>query len=320
MKDEKQINAINFHPFFGLRSPHLQMILSAFVPAGKSPPSAQWLVDVSNGDKLSCEVSTPPEWSYNDKTVVLIHGLGGSHLSRYMIRVARKFYHHGIKVVRVNLRGCGSGEGLAKTPYCAGNSQDVFNVVELLKTSFPDSEVFVVGFSLGGNIALKLAGELGNDADKYIKAIFAVCPPFDLERTVQSIQKPKYYLYHQYYLKNILKHTARWTNQKIRSLYEVDNVITGPSWGFKNAKEYYDQSSCKRYLNQICIPTIILSAEDDPFVSLKDLDRMGLSGDVRLYATRYGSHMGFLGSITQGRNFQWMDDLLLKWANNSFTL
>lgn len=317
MEDENQINPMNFRPFFGLRSPHLQMILSAFAPAGRSPPSTQWLVDVSNGDKLSCEVSTPQEWKHDGKTVVLIHGLGGSHLSRYMVRVARKCYHHGIKVVRVNLRGCGSGEGLAKTPYCAGNSQDVFRVLALLKTDFPDSDVFLIGFSLGGNIALKLAGELSNDASTCIKAVFAVCPPFDLERTVEAIQKPKYSLYHQYYLKNILKHAVRWTNQKIRSIYEFDDVITGPSWGFKNAKDYYDHSSCKRYLNQIRVPTIILAAEDDPFVSLGDLDKTGLSGDVRLYATKYGSHMGFLGSITQGRNFQWMDDLLLSWVTQT---
>lgn len=307
-----EIRKLNFQPFFGLRSKHLQMIISTFTPTGKAPYSKQWLVDMGDGDKLSCEISTPNDWKNNHKTIVMIHGLGGSHNSRYMIRIARKLYDKGNKIVRVNLRGCGSGYGLSKLPYCAGNSNDVIKVLEELKKESPDSEIFLIGFSLGGNIALKLASELGVDAPNLVKKVFAISPPFDLEQTVLLIQQKKHFLYHQYYLKNILKNASSFSLKKIHSIYEFDDIITGPSWGFSGAKDYYQHCSCKYFLHNIHVTCHILCAEDDPFVSLDDLKGITFSDHVHLWTTKYGSHMGFLGRT---KTFQWLDHLLSNWIH-----
>jgi uncharacterized protein len=301
---------LNFKPFFGVSSKHLQMIIAAFIPQGKAPNSQQWLVDIGKGDKISCLVSIPFNWKEHQKTIVLIHGLGGAHNSGYMVRMSRKLYKKGKKVVRVNLRGCGSGKGLSKLPYSAGNSDDILKVLQALKEETPRSEIFVIGFSLGANIALKLAGELGPDAEKLVKTFIAICPPFDLEHTVRLIERKKHRFYHRYYLNRIFKQSTPWTSQKFQSLYEFDDKITGPSWGFTGASDYYQNCSSKHFLSRICVTSHILSAEDDPFVSIEELKNISISNHVHLWTTKYGSHMGFLGRT----KLQWLDHLLLDWV------
>lgn len=312
------VRELKFKPLFGLSSRHLQMIVSAFTPPGKAPPSKQWLVDIGNGDKLSCEVSTPLSWQKNHKTIALIHGLGGSHSSRYMVRNSRKFFAKGYKAVRINLRGCGSGKGLSKLPYNAGNSNDILHVLQALKSENPESEITVIGFSLGANMALKLAGELSFDAEKFVKTFIAICPPLDLEQTVFSIQQRKYHLYHQYYFKKILEQARPWTTQKFRSIYEFDDKITGPVWGYRGAQEYYQSCSSKQFLHKIRVTSHLLCAEDDPFVPKNALEDLPLSNHVHLWKTKYGSHMGFLGITEQAWKFQWMDHLLSNWIENKF--
>lgn len=304
-----EIKQLSFLPFWGLSSKHLQMILAAFMPQKRTVDSIQKLVSVGKEDQLSCEISIPGSWKHNDQTIVLIHGLGGSHSSNYMVRMARKLYEMGHKVVRANLRNCGSGKELSKQPYHAGNSEDIFEVLRILKIEFPRSNISMIGFSLGGNIALKLAGELGTEAGNYLSKVIAICPPFDLERTVRLIEKNSFYL--QYYLKSIYKQSIPWTTKKFQSLYEFDDKITGPSWGYSGAKEYYDNCSSRHFLSRIDVATHILCAEDDPFVSINHLDKIALSPSVQLYTTKYGSHMGFIGR----KKLRWLDDLLLSWVN-----
>jgi uncharacterized protein len=307
-----RIQNLHFKPFLGLSSRHLQMIISTIVPSGKAPPSQQWLIDIGNEDKLSCEVSVPPNWRKSDKTILLIHGLGGSHASRYMVRMARKLYNRGNKVVRVNLRGCGSGKGLSKLLYNAGNSQDLLKIFLLLNEEFPDSAVTLIGFSLGGSIALKLGGELTEETKHVVKTIIAICPPFDLERTVLAMQEKKNYIYHQYYLKGIYKQAG--TTQKFQSVYDYDDKVTGPTWGFIGAQDYYKINSSKNFIDKISVACHILCAEDDPFVSIEALEEIALPENVHLWTTKYGSHMGFLGR----KEFQWLDHLLLKWIKEDF--
>lgn len=306
---------LNFQPLFGMSSKHLQMIISNFIPVKNTPPSTQLLIDVGNDDKLSCEVSTPLNWKKNDKTIVMIHGLGGSHESRYMVRIAGKMYDKGYKAVRINLRGCGSGKGLSKLPYCAGTSADILKVLLVLKKEAPDSEIIVIGFSLGGNIALKLAGELGLEAKDLVKVFFAICPPFDLEQTVLAIEQRKYWIYHRYYLKKILEQTTSWTTQAFRSIYDFDDKITAPSWGYSGAKDYYQNCSSKHFLNKIRVTSHFIFAEDDPFVSLDSLKDITPSDQVHIWTSKHGSHMGFLGKTNKPWKFQWIDQLLENWID-----
>ncbi|MBA3238378.1 MAG: alpha/beta fold hydrolase [Parachlamydiaceae bacterium] len=307
---------LKFTPTLGITSKNFQMIISTCLPKGQEPPSEHILIDLGEGDQLSCQISTPVNWKTNGKTIVLIHGLGGSHSSRYMVRMARKLYARNDKVVRVNLRNCGSGVGLSKRPYCGGNSHDIQKVLEYLKKQSPDSDIQLIGYSLGGNIALKLAGELGQEADRLIKTVIAVCAPYNLEHAVESIQKKENRIYHSYFLKSILKGSHRWTSEKIHTIFEFDEKVTGPSWGYAGAKEYYHSCSCEHFLTNIRCETHLLFARDDPFVCIEKFKKVSFSEYVFPWFSDHGSHMGFLGSTKS--EFQWMDSLLLNWTEGDF--
>lgn len=308
------IRNFTFKPGFGLSSKHLQMIISAYLPGGREPPSENWIVEIGRRDKLSCLVSTPPTWTDENKTIVLIHGMGGSASSRYMVRMARKLYARNDRVVRINLRNCGSGRGLSTLPYCAGNSSDIFKILLKLKDKHPRSNIQLIGYSLGGNISLKLAGELGRKSYELADRFIAVCPPLNLAESVEAILDHKNRFYHSYYLRNILKQGKPWIKKNVRSLYQLDDRFTGPLWGFENADEYYNKCSCINFLSSINQEAHILIARDDPFVPLTSLQEVEISKDVTIWASDYGSHMGFLGPLSW-QKFQWMDQLLLKLTN-----
>jgi uncharacterized protein len=141
-----------FHPL--LTDPHLQTIVAAKVTFAREPLSTTCLVELPDGDRIALEVSTPTGWQPDDPTVVMLHGLCGCHRSPYMQRLARKLWRSGLRAVRMNLRGCGSGRGLARYPYHSGRSADVLAVLENLLQTTPQSPVTLIGFSLGGNIVL----------------------------------------------------------------------------------------------------------------------------------------------------------------------
>jgi predicted alpha/beta-fold hydrolase len=305
------IKKLNFKPFWGLSSKHLQILLSSYSWTGKAPPSKQCLVDIGNGDQLSCEVSTPLNWD-EKTTIALVHGLSGSHESNYMIRMARKLYHKGYKVVRINLRGCGSGVGLSKLPSGAGNSRDLLKVLHSVKEENPNTHILLIGFSLGGNTTLKLAGELGEEAKKLVKKFIAVCPPLDLEETARLIQQPKHFFYHYYYISRLRKQAKAWIKTAIRTIHDYDEAISAPLWGFKDAHDYYSKCSSIRFLDKIRCETHIVLAEDDPFISPDILKKCDLPDCIHVWLTPHGGHLGFLGRP----RWQWMDDLLLQWVKD----
>lgn len=280
---------MSFDTHHWLKSPHIQMVGAYFWPPGSPPPSKTELIDIGNGDKLACEVSTPSNY---EKTVILIHGLGGCSESPFMIRIGRKIYEKGLRVVRVNLRNCGIGKGLSQLPYNGGNSQDLDKVVRHFK-----GPITVIGFSMGGNIALKMAAE---DPDLKVK-IIAICPAYDLLYSVKNIDHSPFY--HKYYLKHLLKTSLPWSADKnISTIYEFDQKVTAPLWGFKNPEEYYESASAK--LNLITQPHTLLFSEDDPFIKPPQSIKNG-----ELVVTPFGSHMGF---IAKNPLRFWLDEFILE--------
>ena len=154
-------------------------------------------------------LSTPLSWTSSQKTILLIHGMGGSHAANYMVRMSRKFYEKGYRTLRINLRGIGPGAALAQRPYHGGSSDDILQVVQALKDQTPDTSIVLIGYSLGGNIALKLVGELGEKADSLLAQTIAICPPIDLSQTVQSLLNSTNRFYHRYYVKRLKKMGSR---------------------------------------------------------------------------------------------------------------
>lgn len=289
----------------------MQTVLGAFKKPVLPAPTKSWHVPVGNGDFLCCECSIPDAFT---KIVVLVHGLGGSHASNYMIRMSRKLYDKKIMAVRVNLRGCGTGVALSSLPYHGGRSDDILAVLKALKAQYPTKDIDLVGFSLGANIVLKLAGELSSGVSTYIRSIIAVCPPLDLAHTVARMQQKKYGIYHSYFLKKVCQQAKPWVKTKINSIYDFDDKITARLWGFSGAEDYYKQSSSIHYLSSIQCPCRLLFAQDDPFIST-EIIKAASGMPVEVFTTKYGGHMGFLGKTTPEHNFQWLDQQLLEWLD-----
>ncbi|MCE2983645.1 MAG: alpha/beta fold hydrolase [Parachlamydia sp.] len=309
------IENLDFHPFPGLASPHLQTLLGTFSWGGEAPPSRQKIVSLGDGDALSCEISTPPDWDVGDKSLILVHGLGGSHASNYMVRLSRRFYQAGHRVVRINLRGSGSGRSHAQLPYHGGASLDVLKVLKQIKNETPASELVLIGFSLGGNIALKLAGEMDESPD-LLKHVIAVCPPIDLSNTVERLSLKSNLLYHRYFL-NLLRPTAKkWaTNYStIANMYDFDSHVTAKIWGFKNADDYYRYSSSCYCLPTIRPPCQILFAKDDPVIDHQCIFNTSLSPSTKVYLSNKGGHLGFIGQTPKRRMTFWLDSILEKWV------
>ena len=313
---QETIFKLAFKPFSGLKSPHLQTIAACFSPPGKSPPSTQKIIFLDDGDALCCEISTPAFWKENEKTIILIHGLGGCHQATYMIRLSRKFYTAGLRVVRVNMRSCGSGKEYAKRPYHGGLSNDIKQVVLDLKNETPFSPITIIGFSLGGNIALKLAGELGAANSDLVHSTIAICPPIDLAETAEIMARPINHLYNRYYMHHLDKLTKKWTlGHQFSNIFEFDKLVTAPIWGFSSPSEYYKKSSSGFLLDKIVHPCHILLCADDPFINYRTCLDFKRSQAVKIELSSYGGHMGFLGWADKEHGYYWLDHHLFKLIN-----
>lgn len=312
-----------FDPFPFIDNPHKQTIINSIINFMWEPPSDQKIVNLPDGDKISLEITTPREWKETDLTVFLVHGLCGSHKSPNLVRMARRLETLGIRAVRYNMRGCGSGRGLAKRNYHSGQSEDVFECLKVLKEETPDSNIVLAGFSLGGNIVLKLAGELNSLGHHFLKGVIAVSPPVELYSSVQMLGDPANAIYEKYFYK-ILRSDVHYRHKKFKDLpdirlprnlklYEFDQLYTAPISGFNSAIDYYNKCSAAHVVGDIGIPCKILLSEDDPIISAASLDAYQLPSNVSVFKTKKGGHMGYLGKPDGKNGFYWLDSLMIDW-------
>jgi hypothetical protein len=312
-----------FDPFPFLDDPHQQTILSSFLHVLFDPISECKIVPLADGDKLSIEITTPEGWKLNDVTVVMIHGLCGSHQSPYVVRMTKKLEPERIRVARVNLRGCGSSRGLAKRMYHAGRSEDLLAALKVLKEESPDSTFILIGYSLGGALVLKIAGELGPLAKIFFKKVIAINPPIDLHASVVRIGRPENSLYENYFIK-LLRDDVHYRHGKFKDLppvrlpenlkmYEFDQIYTAPYYGFRNAHDYYQKCTALHMIDEIALSCKVLLSEDDPLISSTTLDDLLLPSNIEVFKTKKGGHMGYLGNPKGERGLYWLDSLLMDW-------
>ena len=316
------VEADDFLPFPLLASGDLQSLLGTLLLT-REPRSERQLVELPDGDQLALEITTPRQWRPQDRTVVMIHGLCGCHRSPYLVRMAARLERLGVRAVRLNLRGCGSGEGLARGIYHSGSSGDVRAVLESLQRNWPGSPFSLVGFSLGGNIALKLAGELGDGAGSLIDRVVGICPPIDLDACSRMLSLRRNRLYDRYFLR-LLRRMVQERHERFedlgpcelpdcRTLREFDDVYTAPHGGFESAEDYYARASAAPLVPSTRVPCRILFARDDPFVAADTLDGVDLPPNVEVLSTSRGGHIGFLGRPWAPGGVRWMDSLLERW-------
>ena len=311
-----------FNPFPLLGSPHLQTIANSIISAWTLPPPAtQKIIHLPDGDRLSLEIITPKQWTPKDPTVVLLHGLCGSHNSPYMVRIAKRSKTLGIRSIRINMRGCGSGRKMAKKFHHGGRSEDILEVLKILKAEYPTSKYILLGYSLGGNIALKLAGELGENGSHFLNKVIAISPPADLLKSVKMFDRPENKIYEKYFFREIHSHYLDvYPDPPFsipKKMFEFDDLITAPGSGFAGALDYYAKCSSASLIPKIRIPCKILFAEDDPFIAHAVLDQVELPTHIEVFKTKKGGHLGFLGHPLHKKGVRWLDSLLIEWITDT---
>ena len=249
-------------------------------------------------------------WQQNPKThptIVIWHGIEGSSSSVYMLGTAEKAFRQGFNVVRMNLRTCGGTEHLTSSVYHGGLTEDLREVVRQLIEVDGLSRLFLVGFSLGGNMVLKLSGEYGAEPPKEVVGVVAISPSVDLTASAELILKRSNWLYHRdfvYRLKQRMrtKHKLYPNDYNIdgisaiRTLRDFDNRFTASAHGFTDAEDYYYKASSIRVIDQIRIPTLIIHAQDDPFIPFSPLRGAAIANNpyILLIDPERGGHVAFV--------------------------
>jgi len=315
---------MSFKPLWGFNNPVWQTILGAKLPCFSKKPQQHYHLRLADGDILALAISTPKQWTETKPTVIALHGLGGSHQARYMLRLQTKVLRLGYRFVAVNFRGCGVGEGLAKGLYNAGSSADVLEVIAHLKAQNPHSKLILVGYSLGGNIALKLAGELQHQAKENLAGLIAITPPVDLISCADLMKMPQNTFFRRYYIRKlwqkVLKRHARFPELGAApaanmdyGFWEFDEHYTAPQTGFSSALDYYKRCSSLPILGQIQIPCRLLFAKDDPFIDCGVIEQVCLPSKMEVLITPGGGHMGFLAAPNANVPLRWMDHKITEW-------
>ncbi|MEP7363421.1 MAG: alpha/beta fold hydrolase [Acidobacteriota bacterium] len=314
-----------FRPVF--RNPHFATVLTTFWPRQideRRYPVQTRLFHTESDVQVLIHTQQPEK---PRGEVVLVHGLEGSSHAPYMRSMAQTLLAGGFTVHRTNIRSCGGTEFLCSTLYHAGLTKDIFSILTDLDRQ-RRTPVYLVGFSLGGNQALKMAGELGSDAQRLLAGVVAISTPIDLAECCRMLALPSNRLYQWRFLSSMRKRlrlrrsaiAAKLPYDKldgVRSVWEFDDLFTGPAFGFTGAEHYYSTQSAIRYLDQIRVPTLVIQAQDDPMIPFEVFSHPAFrnNANLTLAATRHGGHLGFLSTV-QPRI--WVDGAVRQWIAGTF--
>lgn len=241
-------------------------------------------------------------------TVILMHGLEGSSDSQYMRGLAEKALRRGLNVVRLNHRSCGGTEELTPGFYHSGLTSDPLTVMQALHDEDGLERFAFIGYSLGGNIAMKLGAEVPAGGRLTVAAVAAVSPPIELVHCVDALERATNVAYHLNFVHGLRRRVRRKSKRfperydvrKLRRVYSVrtfDDTYTAPHNGFDGASDYYHRASARRVIHALQVPALLVTSDDDPFVPPDaaldpDLDRVPL---LTRAVTRFGGHCGYIG-------------------------
>lgn len=313
----------DFHPLPFLSNPHVQTMLGVWLRGSTAPlNSREHRVLLDDGDCLIVHDSQSSNWRDGGPIALVVHGLGGSHRSSYVQRLARLLLKRGVRVGCVDLRGCGRGVTLAKRSYHAGCSDDIrAAAIDMLRDS-PHSPLFLIGLSLGGNIVLKLAGECGARPLPNLTRVAAVAPPIDLAKCCEMFARPRNRLYELHFLRDLIAQVRqrqqhfpelrRYRFPKRLTLRLFDDIYTAPLNGFAGAEDYYHRAASLPYLKDIPVPTLILTARDDPIIAVEPFENLKVPIHVKVHVARHGGHLGFLGWDGVG-GIRWGEQRVAEW-------
>jgi predicted alpha/beta-fold hydrolase len=325
--------SLQFEPFVPrrlLRNRHAMTLAGNFLPRKNGlPESEARLFQVETDIQVLCHCHWQAEPARHP-TVIILHGLEGSSLSQYVIGTGSKAWAAGMNVVRMNMRNCGGTDHLGPTLYHSGLSADIGAVMRVLVEQKKLPCVGLVGYSMGGNLVLKLAGDWGGNAPRELKAVAAVSPAADLGPSADAMHQFDNRMYEYKFLWSLMRRLrrkaalfpeiyrmpARWP----RTLREFDDVVTAPYCGFTGADDYYYRAAAARVVDKIAVPTLVINALDDPFIRLLPETRAKMLNNphITLIETEHGGHCAFLASAN-GYDGRWAERQMIRFFRHHFS-
>jgi len=315
-----------FKPAWWLNHAHLQTLYPALWRKTPQPPLWRERLITPDHDFIDIDYCG----TGNAPLIILLHGLTGSSQSSYIKGLQRVLLQHGFRSATLNFRGCSGEYNRLARCYHSGETEDIHFLYQTLRQREPTTPIAVIGFSLGGNVLLKWLGEQGKQLDLF--AAVAVSVPLLLNVCATKLDKGFSKLYRANLLRD-LKHYISAKQQHleklgatqeankikqlgdltdINSFWQYDDLVVAKLHGFANADDYYQKSSARQFLKTIAIPTLIIQAFDDPFMTpdvLPHLDE--LSPAVQLEITQGGGHVGFVAGKNPFKPIYWLERRIL---------
>ena len=320
------LDSIPFQPAWWAPGGHLQTIIG-YYSARKASVQHDRVhkVQLDDGDTIVLLENRPAKQARG--AILLMHGLGSDAEAPYINRLVPLFLQKNWLVFRLNHRGAGLGEGLAKNLYHSGRSEDDSAAMQMVAALQPEMPLVAAGFSLSGNMLLKLLGEHAQPIADTVLAAVAINPPIDLSLCARALRKKSNLLYDLRFVR-MLKTAMKKRMQdfgdfpkvplyEIRTLYDFDKLITAPLNGFADAEDYYAKCNAKQFLANVTIPTVIIASDDDPFVPKQTFDNLPANDNIELLLTRSGGHVGFVHARkTPLGSRKWLEYAIVQYATH----
>jgi uncharacterized protein len=314
-----------FRPHPLLRNGHMMTIAAVFLRRQFVLPRAEercFQVDANSKILGHCHWQAGQD--RDTPVLVLVHGLEGSSASNYMLGIAEKAWQRGFHAIRLNQRNCGGTELLTPTLYNSGMSGAYRAVFEELSSGDGFSRVFFAGYSMGGNLVTKMAGEFGDAVPKALRGVAAVCPSINLAACADELERLKNFFYQRHFVAGLMSRYARKVQLfpqvyspdgfgRIRTVRQFDDAITAPHFGYRDAQEYYEAAGAKRLIDKIRVPMLLITARDDPFVPFEAIRASGVERNpaIVVKAPKHGGHCGFISDQGGGERF-WAEQRVLE--------
>ncbi|HUZ96015.1 MAG TPA: alpha/beta fold hydrolase [Edaphobacter sp.] len=329
------VQTADFQPRRFLRNGHLQTIFGNYLPRVNNLPAPEAaLVEVSPATdyQISSQVLCHCHWQPEEvrasrPTAIIVHGLEGSSDSQYVVGNSNKLWRAGCNIVRMNMRNCGGTEALAPTLYHSGLSGDVDAVMRFFVDLHHLQSIALIGYSMGGNLVLKLAGDLGKTPPPQLRGVIGISPVIDLAPSSDALHLWQNRIYEKKFVRAMLRRFRRKASLfprafdpnravGISSLRDFDERIIALYAGFAGAEDYYHRVAAARVIDQITVPTLILNSADDPFIRIAPdtRDKIVSNPSITFLETALGGHCAFLAQPDPsiGYDGYWAEHTLLR--------
>jgi len=290
------------------------------------PPTVRYF-DVAEETRVLAHCHWQPRpWEH--PALILLHGLNASSDAHYMKGIAAKAFVRGMNVVRLNQRNCGNTERLSAGLFHSGLTHDAKFVIDELAAVDSIAAIAVAGYSLGGNLALKLAGEYADRPPPVLRAVAAVSPILEISPCVRALERPGNILYQWNFVRALKARMRRkdqfWPGKYdlrklrfVRTVRQFDEVYTAPHFGFKDAEDYYHHASAMRVVDRIAVPALVITSEDDPFVPSGPFRDPKVTNNphITVKLSPCGGHCGFVGARNGESDGYWAEDQIVQFTS-----